>query len=136
MLLRTTFRALFAVVFAFAITYASLCTLTCAVGSCIRPSEQPEDAHHQHHSAEGSGTPSDDRSKEADCNEHGHLDSFVKAPTAPQIDAGIVAWNGFSETQAFLPAAALREDLSFGRANAPPYGSKEPLHLQISLLRI
>lgn len=134
--MRTTFRALFAVVFAFAITYASLCTLTCAVGSCIRPSEQAEDAHHHHHSAEGSGAPSDHHSKDTDCNEHGHPDSFVKAPTAPQIDSGMVAWNGFSETQAFLPAAALREDLSFGRAHAPPYGSKEPLHLQISLLRI
>jgi hypothetical protein len=133
---RTTFRALFAIAFAFAITYASLCTLTCSLGSCIRSSEPAQETHHHHDSTEQSGTPSDHHSKDKDCSDHGHPDSFVKAPTAPQIDSGMVAWNGFTETQAFLPAAALREDLSFGRAHAPPYGSKEPLHLQISLLRI
>lgn len=124
------------IVLAAGVMYATTCTVTCALEVCIRPEAEHAASHHNHESSGSPSAPSEQGSHESDCSTHGHPGSFLKAPAGPQTTISVVRQAQISSAVVVASPDFPQVRLPFGRAHAPPPGSKEPLYSKISVLRI
>lgn len=139
--LRLSRTWMMAIVFPVAMIYASACSASCAIGTCISLPAQSGDAGHQHHqdhdSPQSPGGEHKHGSDSDDCDSHGHPASFVRAPSAPQFGLSAQAWAGADDSIASLPNVwGLKTSVGPRRDHAPPQFPKEPLYKTISVLRI
>lgn len=124
-------------IFTIAVFYASVCSTTCAVGTCPNLAQHSESRHCDQPSSQHSSNSHDHGPENSDCSAHSHPSIFVKASGIPVTQLTSTVYLKIGDLVAyFCDRLNIRLSTAWGSDLAPPIAPKVPLHQQSFALRI